>query len=105
MWRNIMSDESLTTTIADQIRDEAEKFPRYMVTIRDVFSFSFAEAAKVTEKFGCNADLFAAFEEVKAFLEKSTLPEDERDLLIQLLCDEAEIISYSQTTRCSVIAL
>jgi hypothetical protein len=100
-----MYDEAPAKDLADAIRDEAEKFPPCMLLVRDLFSFSYAEAAKVSEKFGCNADIFAALEEVKAYLAESSLPDDQRELLVQLLAEEAEVIAYSQTTRCSVIAL
>jgi hypothetical protein len=77
-----------------------------MLMVRDLFAFSYAEAAKVSEKFGCNADIFAALEEVKAYLaEQQSLPEAHLELLLQLLTEEAQVIAYSQTTRCSVIAL
>jgi hypothetical protein len=100
-----MNDQTMSQEIVEVIRDEAEKFPLCMLLIRDVFAFSFEEATKVSEKFSCNSELFAAFEEVKAYLADCPLPDDQRALLIHLLQEEAQVISYSQTTRCSVIAL
>ncbi|MGL4399834.1 MAG: hypothetical protein ACRC14_13460 [Paracoccaceae bacterium] len=88
-----------------RIEDEAGRFPPHMTMIRDVFAFSFAEAAETGQLFAGATDLCSLFDRVIAFLEQSTLPEDEIEILVGLIRDEADVISFSVRSRSGVISL
>ena len=88
-----------------RIEDSSERFPPQMLLVREVFSYSFEDAAKVTERFGSNAELLDVIQQVREYIAQSELPEDGKMLLDALLQEETEVMSFSQTSRCSVISL
>lgn len=96
--------EDLNEKLA-RIEDSSERFPPQMLLVREVFSYSFEEAAKVTRRFGSNAELMDVIQQVRDFIAKSDLPEDGKMLLDALLQEEIEVMSFSQTSRSSVISL
>ncbi len=89
----------------DQIEDEAERFPAQMLLAQDVFKFSFAEAKKIALAFNSNAELFATLDRVSSYVAESELEDELKGHLMGLLTDEAEVIAFSRSARCSVIAI
>lgn len=88
-----------------RIEDSSERFPPQMLLVNEVFSYSYDEAAKVTQRFGSNAELLEVIRQVRDYIAQSELPDDAKMLLDALLQEETEVMSFSQTSRCSVISL
>ena len=88
-----------------RIEDSSERFPMQMLLIPEIFQYSFDEAAKATERFGSNAELLDVIEQVRTFIAQSELPEDSKKLMDTLLQQETEVMTFSQSNRCSVISL
>ena len=87
------------------IDDICERFPPQMIMIREVFQFSFAAAGKITAQFNSNAELVAMLEQLRNFVLHCELAEDQISLLDNLIKEEIEVVSFSQTSRSSVIPL
>lgn len=94
-----------TQKIETAPEEEAERFPAQMLLVPDVFTFSFAEANALAKNFGSNGALFGAMVTVAKYIETAELPADDRETLAQLLHEEIEVMSYTQTSRSSVISL
>jgi len=97
-----MTDEQNGPT---DFEGDAEKFPQQMLLVRDVFAFDFGEIAKVSDKFGSNSELFQNLKGVIRFLESAELESDEKEKLTRLIKEEIDVMSFSQTTRSSVVSL
>ena len=87
------------------IEDNAGRFPVQMLLIRDVFSFSFAQATETGQFFSGAVDFCNIFEKIIAFLQSSSLPPEDIETLVTLMQEEAEVISFSLRSRSGVIAL
>lgn len=88
-----------------RIEDTAERFPLQMLLIHEVFSFSYAEAVSISTKFTTQAELVDAINQLRHYITSSNLPENIRNSLDSRLLEEIEVITFSQTSRCSVISI
>ncbi|MCY1740480.1 hypothetical protein [Ensifer sp. SL37] len=82
-----------------------KKFPSHMNFVRDVFSFSFEEASKISGRFRTNAELLAALDTTLEAITNSELPEAERRVIYRLIEEEKSVISYSVVSRNSVVPI
>lgn len=88
-----------------RIEDTAERYPLQMLMVREIFSFSFAEASLISSRFQTQAECVEAIMLLQDFLAASDLDDDRKAHGDALLLEEIDVISFSQTSRCSVISL
>jgi hypothetical protein len=89
-----------------RIESEAGRFPPQMLLIPNLFEFWFREyQGLLAEAFSSNSELLAALRTTLDFIEESDLQDDEKEEIIDALHDEIEVVSYSNSARCSVIAM
>jgi hypothetical protein len=88
-----------------RIEDKAERYPLQMMMVREVFSFSPDAASRISAQFQTQAEFLDAINRLRDHIGSSGLPEHNRAILDSLLTDEIEVISFSQTSRCSVISI
>jgi hypothetical protein len=96
--------ESLDKKLA-RIGDTAERFPLQMLMIREVFTFSFAEASRISNKFQTQSDCIEAILLLRNYIGDSDIDDETKARVDALLREEIDVISFSQTSRCSVISL
>lgn len=96
--------ENLDQKLA-RIGDTAERFPLQMLLIREVFTFSFAEASRISSKFQTQADCIESIRLLRNYIGDSEIDDDTKASVDALLREEIDVISFSQTSRCSVISL
>ena len=87
------------------IEDGAERFPKQATFVWEVFSFSFVNAARILDRLGSNTELINVISSVRSYIEVAELPDEDKAIIDALLQEEIEVMSFSQTSRCSVIAL
>ena len=88
-----------------EIEDSSERFPPQMLLIREIFAFSFADAAKISKRFSSNDEMISMLHKLKSFVARCDLEEEQKTVLNRLVEEEIEVVSFSQTSRCSVISL
>lgn len=89
-----------------KVESEAGRFPAQMLLIPKVFDFSFLQHRELLDTtFNSNAELLLALQNTMDFVQSSDLDEVLRSEVVQLIEDEVDVMSYSQTARCSVIAM
>jgi elongation factor P--beta-lysine ligase len=88
-----------------RIEDTAERYPLQMLMVREVFSYSYAEAARISARFLTQAEFVEAIDQLRAHVAASDLPDETRADLDARLFEEIEVITFSQTSRCSVISI
>jgi hypothetical protein len=96
--------ENLDQKLA-RIADSAERFPLQMLLIREVFAFSFAEAGRISSRFQTQSECIEAIMLLRNHIGASDLDDEEKADVDALLREEIDVISFSQTSRCSVISL
>lgn len=89
-----------------RIESEAGRFPPQMLLIPNLFEFWFREYQGIlSASFSSNAELLAALRTTLDYIQQSDLENDTKDEIIGALHDELEVVSYSNSARCSVIAM
>lgn len=88
-----------------RIEDTAERFPLQMLMIREVFSYSHAEAGRISGQYQTQAEFMAAIDQLRAHVAGSDLSDEAKASLESRLVEEIEVISFSQINRCSVISI
>lgn len=88
-----------------RIEDTAERYPLQMILIREVFTFSFAEATRISSKFQTQSECVESIQLLRNFIGASGIDEEAKANVDALLREEIDVISFSQTSRCSVITL
>jgi multidrug efflux pump subunit AcrB len=87
------------------VDNELGQFPSHMSLVQNVFTFSHADASAVMMRFQNNADLLVALDQVIEVINASELPEAEKGAVTKLFRDEKAVISFSTTSRSSVVAI
>jgi hypothetical protein len=87
------------------IDNEFGKFPSYMHLVHNVFEFSHAEASKVTKRFQNNSDLLTMLGQMKEVVLSSDLSDASKESLAKLIEEESDVISFSASSRSSVITI
>ena len=88
-----------------RIEDTAERYPLQMLLIREVFTFSFAEATRISSKFQTQSECIEAIQTLRNYIGASGIDDETQANVDALLREEIDVISFSQTSRCSVITL
>jgi hypothetical protein len=88
-----------------RIEDTAERYPLQMLLIREVFAFSFAEATRISSKFQTQSECIEAIQLLRNYIGASGIDDETKADVDALLREEIDVISFSQTSRCSVITL
>ncbi|OED49564.1 hypothetical protein [Leisingera sp. S232] len=76
-----------------------------MQLIANVFQFSHEEISDVIRRLNTGESLGVALAEARQFIAESELPEDDKDMLIQLLLEEEQVLLFSRTARNSVVEI
>ncbi|UWQ81777.1 hypothetical protein K3725_21355 (plasmid) [Leisingera sp. S132] len=82
-----------------------ERLPKHMQLISNVFQFSHAEISDVIRRLNTGESLGAAIAEAARFVADSDLPDEDKDLLLQLLHEEEQVLQFSRTARNSVVEI
>ncbi|WP_273795148.1 hypothetical protein [Brucella intermedia] len=87
------------------IDNEFGKLPLHLQTASNVFSFSHIAAEQAAQRFRCGGDMLRALDKTIQTIDQSPLPEEEKNTIRELLEQEKEMISFSHTSRNTVISL
>jgi len=89
----------------EEIESAGLRFPNQFRSVEDVFQFSYDAMVDVSGEFEPETDISVLLEDLQTFLSSGEDQEDDTDDLRGLVEEELEIISFSNSSRCSIIDL
>ena len=89
----------------EEIESTGLRFPSQFRNVEDVFQFSYDAMVDVSGQFEPETDISVLIEDLQTFLSSGEDQEDDIDDIRGLVQEELEIISFSKSSRCSVIDL
>ena len=82
-----------------------ESLPKHLQLITNVFQFSHAEIFDVIKRLNTGESLENALTEARQYVAASELPENDKNILIQLLHEEEQVLLFSRTASNSVVEI
>lgn len=89
-----------------KVEDDADVFPEQMLLLPMIFEYSFIEIDEfASSAFSNSSEILARMDSLRNAISQSALSENDKEELLQLVDEEQEVITYSQSARSSVIAM
>ena len=93
------------SNLASHGNGRQERLPKHLQLITNVFQFSHAEIFDVVRRLNTGESLENALAEARQYVAASELPENDKNILIQLLHEEEQVLLFSRTARNSVVEI
>ncbi|WP_176086029.1 hypothetical protein [Martelella sp. HB161492] len=80
-------------------------FPEYMNLVKNVFQFDIIDTENINKRFPTNSEMIDAMTELSLHIDGSDLDEDLKAELLELIDQERDVITFSEISRNSVVAI